>query len=149
MNANVKKTHLKAYLQYLRTTDLRLVTVYELSQGTGYKEDIVIEDISFYVPLVKFQPDLNLLNVLDELEEAYKNLKELKANEKAKTANKTPNEERVYIRKKDADSYTGVVDYVNRYMTFAGGMLDLGYTLTKKDIKILRKLLKKEEEKYK
>ncbi len=144
MNDNVKKTHLKIYLQFLRNTDLRMVTVYELSQGTGYREDVVIDDISFFVPLVKFQPDLNLLTVLDDLEDAYKAVKELKAKTKTLKSNKS-----VYVKKKDADNYTGVVDYINKYMTFAGGMLDLGYTLTKKDIKILRKLLKKEEEKLK
>ena len=111
---------------------------------TGYKESVILEDLSFFIELVRFNPDINVVEVKDQMEEALKRVEELKMKE---ATSNTP--KRYYIRKKDTDSYTGVVDYIERYMTFAGGMLNLGYRLTKKDVRILRKLLKKEEERIK
>ena len=144
MNEYIKKTHLKKYLWAIRNSNLKYITCKDLSAMTGYKESVILEDLSFFIELVRFNPDINVVEVKDQMEEALKRVEELKMKEATSNTQK-----RYYIRKKDADSYTGVVDYIERYMTFAGGMLNLGYRLTKKDVRILRKLLKKEEERIK
>ena len=50
------------------------------------------------------------------------------------------------IKKKQLEQYESITDFVYKKMTFAGGLLDRNAHLTDTDLRILKKLIKEEQE---
>ncbi len=130
------KTRLTKILRAIKKTDIKFYTVEDLSKDTAIKKSALQDDLIDYLPLVYFGYEYNLKDVLPELEE------------KLKVLTQTPVKKRIY-KKKDIQKYENFVDFVYQNMTDNGGIFDTGYVLTKKDISIIRKLLKEESLKLK
>ncbi len=130
------KTRLTKILRSIKKSDIKFYTIDDLSKDTGIKKQALQDDLVDYLPLVYFGYEYNLKDFTIELEERLKVL------------NQAPVKKRVY-KKKDIDKYENFVDFVYQNMTDNGGIFDTGYVLTKKDISIIRKLLKEEAAKLK
>lgn len=130
------KTKLNKIVRAIKKSDLKFYTIDHLSKDTAIKKQILEDDLSSYLPLIYFGYEYNLKDYLDEFID------------KLETLNKEPVKKRAY-KKKDIDKYENFVDFIYQNMTDNGGIFDTGYVLTKKDISIIRKLLKEESLKLK
>lgn len=130
------KTKLNKIVRAIKKSDLKFYTIAHLSKDTAIKKEILEDDLSSYLPLIYFGYEYNLKDYLDEFVD------------KLELLNKEPVKKRAY-KKKDIDKYENFVDFVYQNMTDNGGLFDTGYVLTKKDISIIRKLLKEESLKLK
>lgn len=133
----LNKTSLKKYITIIKNSKKKVLTCEDVSLISGERVDVIKEHLSNYSPLLRFDSSINIKDILPFLEEDYKKL------------NVLPKKKRKTIKKKDFENYNNTLDYIYKKMTIAGGMLNLGYTITIEDIKILRKLLKNEENQIK
>lgn len=130
------KTRLTKILRAVKKSDIKFYTIDDLSKDTGIKKNTLQDDLVDYLPLVYFGYEYNLKDYIYEFDE------------KLKLLTQAPVKKRVY-KKKDIEKYENFVDFVYQNMTDNGGIFDTGYVLTKKDISIIRKLLKEESLKLK
>src|SRR5574344_795541 len=129
------KTALKKYIRIIKGSNKKVLTCDQLSKLCGEKSSVLREAFVEFEPLINFDSNFNLKELLPTL---------LIEEEKL---DKIPVKKRNVIKKKDYELYGGFMDYVYKKMTIAGGMLDLGYNLKKEDIKIIKKLLTEETNK--
>lgn len=132
----ISKTRLIKIVKAIETTRTKFYELQDLSVDTGIKIESLRKDLEEFLPLINFDYPYNLTEYCDVFKERLEEL------------NKAPKKKKVYT-KKDIDNYTGFVDYVYKNMTDYGGILDTGYVLNKKDIRIIRRLLKDEAQKIK
>src|SRR5574344_1105684 len=130
----LNKTNTKRYIQIIKSSKRKVVTVDEVSKKTGEKSDFIRDNLVSFNPLINFDLNYDLHGILTDLENC---LLEFESE---------PIKKRMSIRSSEVDKYKNMLDYVYKKMTIAGGMLDLCYKLNKKDIKIIKKLLKKDED---
>lgn len=131
----LNKTKLQKIIKAIEKTKRKLYTVSELSRDTGIKEEILVEYLSKFNALIYFDGQANVKDYLNGIKEDFdgQNKEVIKRSE--------------YVRSKDIEQYDNFIDYVYKTMTVQGGILDTGYSLNKKDIKILKKLIKEESDK--
>lgn len=127
-------TKIRKYIKGIEDNKKKVVTVFILSKTIGIKEEIIKEDLLPLIPLINFDDSLNLKDYLTTLKE-----EEEKINE-GRTIKKR------VVKNNEAKEYEGVIDYIYRNFCVEGGVLDLGYQINTKDIKILNKLLKEEKD---
>ncbi len=132
----LSKTKLTKIVRAVNKSELKFYTLEDLSKDVGIKANVLRDDLYEFLPLIYFDYQYNLKDYLDEFRKKLEQL------------NKAPVKKKVYT-KKDIDKYEGFIDYVYQNMTDNGGIFDTGYVLTKKDIRIIRKLLKEESIKLK
>lgn len=134
---DVSKSRLQKIITEIKKSKKKVYTISDLSFDTAIREEVLKEIFVAYDPLIYFNDKFNTKDVLDELIKEESRLSEGKTTK------------RMYIRSKDIAEYSGLVDYIYKNMTVNGGILDTGYVLTKKDLKLISKLLKEEKEKFK
>ncbi len=134
---DVSKSRLQKIITEIKKSKKKVYTISDLSFDTAIREEVLKEIFVVYDPLIYFNDKFNTKDVLDELIKEESRLSEGKTTK------------RMYIRSKDIAEYSGLVDYIYKNMTVNGGILDTGYVLTKKDLKLISKLLKEEKEKFK
>ena len=132
---SLNKTKLQKMIKAIEKTKRKVYTVSDLSRDTGIKDDILIEYLSKFNALIYFDNQANVKDYLDGIKTDYDD------------QNKEVVKRTEYVRSKDIEQYESFVDYIYQTMTVQGGILDTGYSLTKKDIKIIKKLLKEESDK--
>ena len=128
-------TKIRKYIKIIEDTKKKYVSVSFLSQKSGIKEEIIKEDLLPLIPLINFDLEINLkeyLNVLKEEEEKINESRTVK---------------RRVLKNNEAKEYDSIIDFIYKNVCVEGGVLDLGYTFTAKDLKILSKLIKEEKEK--
>lgn len=133
----LNKTNTKKYIQIIKNSKRKVVTVDEVSKKTGEKSDLIRDNLIAFNPLINFDLNYDLHGILNDLENCLASF-ELE-----------PVKKRMVVRSSEVDKYKSLLDYIYKKMTIAGGMLDLGYKLNKKDIKMLKKLLKRDEDNLK
>lgn len=138
MNSELNKSKLEKIVKCLNKNKKKFYPVSALSYDTGIREDILRNFLMEFNPLVSFDDEFDVLEIRDEIIYKYERQKE-----------NTPVKKREVVRSKELEEYSGLVDYIYKNMTVSGGIFDTGYVLTKKDIKIIKKLLKEEQEKIK
>lgn len=138
----VAKTNLTKIIRALKKSDKKFCTIEDLSFLVGIKTDRLKEILFEFYPLIYFDENLNAIDLLPVLLKAEKELNE-------KDASKANKPKKKYIRQKDLLPYKDLIDYIYQNFTVDGGILDTGYVLTKRDIKIISKLLKEEKLKLK
>jgi len=127
-----KKT-IKKYLNAISNSNKKVYTVFDLSEDTGEKIDFIQNNLVDYNVLVNFKLDFDLHEIVSDLE-ADLSEKNIKKSNKSKR-----------LSSKEVAKYHKLIDYIYDKMTVPGGVIDLGYKLTKTDIKIIKKLIKIEE----
>ena len=133
-----KVSEVKKYLSALLKLKKKYVTSERLSRVVGVYPDIIDESLSYFEPTLKMDPTFNLM----ELVPAMKRFIEEK--EENKFAPKAPT-----IKKKQVEEYESITDFIYKKMTFAGGLLDRNAHLSDTDLKILKRLIKNEQDKRK
>ncbi len=131
----LNKTKLQKIIRAIEKTKRKVYTVSELSRDTGIKDEILIDYLSKFNALIYFDSQANVKDYLNGIREDFDG------------QNKEVVKRTEYVRSKDVEQYDNLVDYIYKTMTVQGGILDTGYVLNKKDIKIIKKLLKEESDK--
>lgn len=135
----LNKTKILKYLDLIKKSKKKCYFVMDLSNDSGIKEDSLKEELIEVIPMINFDPNINLKDYIEVLSKRYEELSLL---------NKKEVKKRV-VRNNEAKEYFGVVDYIYRNMCDDGGLINLSYYLTERDIKLLSKLLKEEKERFK
>ncbi|MBQ9266152.1 MAG: hypothetical protein IJ186_03705 [Bacilli bacterium] len=130
----LNKTKLQKIIKAIEKTKRKVYTVSELSRDTGIKDEILIDYLSKFNALIYFDNQANIKEYLEGIKEDFED------------QNKEVVKRNDYVRSKDIEQYDGFIDYIYKTMTVQGGILDTGYGLTKKDIKIIKKLIKEESD---
>lgn len=134
----INKTTLKKYITIIERNKKKVLTCDDLSLICGDKVEKIRENLSQFNPLINFDFEFNIKDILQEMTFELENLE------------KVPQKKVEHVLKRgESDKYEGVIDYIYKNMTIAGGLLNLGHKISKKDIRILRKLLKKESDNLK
>lgn len=127
-------TKIRKYIKGIEESKRKVVTVFLLSKNIGIKEEIIKEDLVNLIPLINFDDSLNLKDYLTLLKDEEEKINEGRVVKKR------------IVKNNEAKEYENAIDYIYKNFCVEGGVLDLGYQITKKDIKILNKLLKEEKE---
>ena len=130
---------LKKYLSALTKIKAKYVTAERLSRVIGVYPEVINETLSYFEPMLMMDPEYNLLALVPEIK---KYLNEL---EEKKTAPIQPVET---VSRKQLEEYESVVDFIYKKMSI-GGIIDRGYELSDKDLRLLKKLINEELEKRK
>ena len=125
---------LRKYLSVMNKSKKKYITAESLSREVGVYPDIIVDNLEYFEPMLKMDPDYNLKDLIPQIEE-YLNSKE---------TNKKPiiNPEYV-VSKKTLGEYESVNDFIYKKMSI-GGMLDFNAVLTDKDLRVLKKLIVEE-----
>lgn len=132
-----KVSEVKKYLSALEKMKKKYVTCERLSRVVGVYPDIISDVLIYFEPTLKMDPDFNLMELIPEMK------KFLVEKEENKNAPKAP-----AIKKKQLEQYESIQDFVYKKMTIAG-LLDRNAQLSDTDLRILKKLIKEEQEKRK
>ncbi len=130
-------TTIKKYIKGIEDNKKKVVTVSILSKTIGIKEEIIKEDLITLIPLINFDDSLNLRDYLSDLKKEEEKIEEGRIVKKR------------IVKNHEAEEYEGIIDYIYKNACVEGGVLDLGYTLTPKDLSIISKLLTEEKKKRK
>lgn len=122
----------------LRRSKLKVVSLDDLSSLVGLYPDVLGSELAYFEPMILMDPTINIRDLMPALEEYIKSFDE-KPKQKKKRA--------PAVKKTEVDSYAGITDFVYKKMTTAGGLVDTGYELSDKDLKILHKLVNREVKK--
>ncbi len=131
--AQVNKTKLKKYISVLKKEKRKVVTCEILSLSIGVYPEVIADFFSEFDPMVKMDFNYNLKDLFPNLEECLIKF------EKVKTKSKS-----VRVTKKDVDLYDSIVSFIYAKMT-TGGIVNQGVELSDYDLKVLKKLIVKEE----
>ncbi len=132
--AQVNKTKLKKFISALKKEKRKVVTCEILSLSIGIYPEVIAEFFSEFDPLVRMDYDYNLKDLLPELENSLEKLNKVK----------TKNVKSARVTKKDVESYESIVSFVYAKMT-TGGIINQSVELSDYDLKVLKKLIVKEE----
>ena len=116
----------------------KYITVERLSRVIGYYPDIICDTLAYFEPMLKMQPDFNLLELVPMMKQFVINKEENKVKEIKGPA----------IKKKQLEEYESITDFIYRKMTY-GGVVDRNAELSDTDLRILKKLIAEEQAKRK
>lgn len=131
--AKINKTKLKKYISILKKEKRKVITCEILSLSIGVYPEVIADFFSEFDPMVKMDFNYNLKDLLPDLEKCLIKI------EKVKIKNKS-----VRVTKKDVDLYDSIVGFIYAKMT-TGGIVNQGVELSDYDLKVLKKLIIKEE----
>ena len=133
-----KVSEVKKYLSAIEKMKKKYVTCERLSRVIGVYPEIISETLSYFEPTLKMDPDFNLMELVPALKQF------IIEKEDNKNAPKAP-----AIKKKQVDEYESIADFVYKKMTYAGGLLDRNSYLSDTDLRILKRLIKEEQDRRK
>ncbi len=131
-----KLSEVKKYLNAIIKMNKKYVTTERLSKVVGIYPEVINEQLSYFEPLLKLDPEYNLL----ELVPALKKFVIEKEEARSTTLIKKP-----AIRKADLEQYDSISDFIYKKMTIVGGLLDRNVVLSDTDLRILKKLIIEEQ----
>lgn len=131
-----KASDIKKYLSGLTKLNKKYVTSERLSRVVGIYPEIINEHLSYFEPMLKMDPEYNLMELVPTLK------KFLVEQEENKALVKT---HQVSIKKKDYERYESINDFIYKKMTSVGGLLDRNIVLSDTDLRVLKKLIAEEQ----
>lgn len=135
----MKISNLKKYANFLKKSKHKNVSLSTLSKGVNIREDIVLDDLSYFNPLLKMISDnFNYKTLVDDIEHYIIKVESENAAKKKKAS------KRVKVDK-DMD----VLTYIYSLMILDNGFVDRSYKFSDQDLKKLRLLVNKEIKKRK
>ena len=134
-----KVADIKKYLTSIQKLNKKYVTVERLSRVVGIYPEIIADQLSYFEPILKMDPDFNLVELVPTLKKFVVEKEE----EKNSTLIK-----RELVKKKEVEEFDSIVDFIYRKMTY-GGVVDKNAQLSDKDLKIMKKLITDEQNKRK
>ena len=135
----MKTSNLKKYLKFLQNSKQKNVSLLLLSRGVNIKEDIILDELSYFNPILRMiSDDFNFKTLIDDIEKYLKNIESENKTKKKKVS------KRVKVDK-DLD----VLSYIYSLMILDNGFVDRSYKFSDQDLKKLRLLVNKEIKKRK
>lgn len=134
----ISKTNLTKYIKAIEGFKKRSMSIKDLSLIIGLKEEVIKDSLIEFEPMINFI-EVDLKSLLPLLKEELNKQENNKTNKKGKRE----------VKANEANEYEGLIDYIYKNMCDDGGLLNLGYNLKSKDIKLINKILKKEKENLK
>lgn len=135
---NPSVTTLKKYLAFLTKTKRKYVTAEYLSHEIGVYPEIIQENLEYFEPMIAMDPEYNLLELVPQMQEYVDN----SGNKKQLI------DPSIMVHKNEISPYESVTDFIYKKMSI-GGIIDRGYELSDKDLRLLKKLINEELEKRK
>ena len=129
---------LKKYLSAMGKIKGKYITAEKLSRVVGVYPDVILDNLSYFDPMLKMDTEFNLLGLVPDIKKYINDLEE----------KKVPVQPVEVINKKQLDEYESVVDFIYKKMT-VGGIIDRGAYLTDKDLRIIKRLASEELKKRK
>lgn len=124
----------KKYLAAINKIKAKYITVEKLSKEVGIYPDVIADNLAYFEPLIKMDDTFDVLDIVDKMKEYVKPKEKI---------NKLKEETAVKVSKKEVLAYQSVNDFVYQKYTI-GGFLNRSTKLTKEDLVVLSKLVKKE-----
>lgn len=135
----MKTSNLKKYLKFLQNSKQKNVSLLLLSRGVNIKEDIILDELSYFNPILRMiSDDFNFKTLVDDIEKYLKKIESENKTKKKKVS------KRVKVDK-DLD----VLSYIYSLMILDNGFVDRSYKFSDQDLKKLRLLVNKEIKKRK
>lgn len=135
----MKTSNLKKYLKFLQNSKQKNISLLLLSRGVNIKEDIILDELSYFNPILKMiSDDFNFKTLIDDIEKYLKKIESENKTKKKKVS------KRVKVDK-DLD----VLSYIYSLMILDNGFVDRSYKFSDQDLKKLRLLVNKEIKKRK
>lgn len=135
----MKTSNLKKYLKFLQNSKQKNVSLLLLSRGVNIKEDIILDELSYFNPILRMiSDDFNFKTLIDDIEKYLKKIESENKTKKKKVS------KRVKVDK-DLD----VLSYIYSLMILDNGFVDRSYKFSDQDLKKLRLLVNKEIKKRK
>ena len=135
----MKTSNLKKYLKFLQNSKQKNVSLLLLSRGVNIKEDIILDELSYFNPILRMiSDDFNFKTLIDDIEKYLKKIESENQTKKKKVS------KRVKVDK-DLD----VLSYIYSLMILDNGFVDRSYKFSDHDLKKLRLLVNKEIKKRK
>ena len=125
------------YVAAIKKVKSKYVTLDSLSKEIGYYDSIIIRDLTEFEPLLAFDHEINIKDILPKIEEYINSInKEVKSAPKKKTSPTL----------KTGLNYQ---NFIYEKMTLPGGLIDRNRSLTESELKALKKLITSELKKLK
>lgn len=135
----MKTSNLKKYLKFLQNSKQKNISLLLLSRGVNIKEDIILDELSYFNPILRMiSDDFNFKTLIDDIEKYLKKIESENQTKKKKVS------KRVKVDK-DLD----VLSYIYSLMILDNGFVDRSYKFSDQDLKKLRLLVNKEIKKRK
>lgn len=135
----MKTSNLKKYLKFLQNSKQKNVSLLLLSRGVNIKEDIILDELSYFNPILRMiSDDFNFKTLIDDIEKYLKKIESENKTKKKKVS------KRIKVDK-DLD----VLSYIYSLMILDNGFVDRSYKFSDQDLKKLRLLVNKEIKKRK
>ena len=116
----------------------KYITVDRLSHVVGYYSDVIQNTLEYFEPMLKMQPDFNLLELVPAMKQFVIDKEENKVKEIKAPA----------IHKKELEKFESITDFIYKKLTY-GGVVDRNAELSDTDLRILKKLISEEQAKRK
>lgn len=136
--AEPKVNEIKKYISTMEKMKKKYITVERLSHVIGYYPDVIQETLEYFEPMLKMEPEYNLLELVPAMKKFVIDKEENKSKEIKGPA----------IKKKQLDEYDSITDFIYKKMTY-GGVVDRNAELSDTDLRILKKLIQEEQIKRK
>ena len=131
-----KASDIKKYLYGKTKLNKKYVTSERLSRVVGVYPEIINETLSYFEPMLKMDPEYNLMELVPTLKQFLIDQEENKALVKV---------QKVAIKKKDIEKYDSINDFIYKKMTSVGGLLDRNVVLSDTDLRVLKRLIAEEQ----
>ena len=129
-----KVSEIKKYISAMEKMKKKYITVERLSRVIGYYPDVIQATLEYFEPMLKMQPDFNLLELVPAMKQFVIEKEENKVKEFKGPA----------IKKKQLDEYDSISDFIYKKMTY-GGVVDRNAELSDTDLRILKRLIQEEQ----
>lgn len=133
-----KVSEIKKYISAMEKLKKKYITVDRLSRVVGYYPDVIQDTLEYFEPMLKMEPEFNLLEIVP----AMKQFVIEKEKNKVKEI-KTP-----AIKKSELEKFESITDFIYKKLTY-GGIVDRNAELSDADLRILKKLIAEEQAKRK
>ena len=127
--AEPKVSEIKKYISAMEKMKKKYITVERLSRVVGYYPDVIQATLEYFEPMLKMQPDFNLLELVPAMKKYVIDKEENKVKEV-----KAPS-----IKKNQLEQYDSISDFIYKKMTY-GGVVDRNAELSDTDLRVLKKL---------
>ena len=130
-----KVSDIKKYLYGITKLNKKYVTSERLSRVVGIYPEIINDQLSYFEPMLKMDPEFNLMELVPALKQYVIDQEE----------NRTLIAKKPAIKKKDLEKYESINDFIYKKMTSVGGLLDRNIVLSDTDLRVLKKLIAEEQ----
>ena len=129
-----KVSDVKKYLNGILKLNKKYVTAERLSKVVGQYPEVIGETLSYFEPMLKMDPEYNLMELVPSLKKFVVEQEE----------NKTLITKSPAVKKKDLERYDSINDFIYKKMTSVGGLLDRNVVLSDNELRVLKKLVSEE-----